>query len=70
MQPQIMIICCLGGFTPENFENKLSSYELEVMTKTCTNIFGEVFGPYMRPLLPMRGLGAKNTQTLTKGDRA
>ena len=31
--------------TPENFENKILSYELEVMTKTCLNIFGEVFGP-------------------------
>ena len=34
-----------GGFTAEYFENKISSYELEVMTRTCTNIFGEVFGP-------------------------
>ena len=30
---------------PENFENNISSYELEVMTRTWTNIFGKVFGP-------------------------
>ena len=34
-----------GGFSPEYFENKISIYELEVMTRTCTNSFGEVFGP-------------------------
>ena len=34
-----------GGVNPEYFENTISSYELEVMTRTCTNIFEEVFGP-------------------------
>ena len=34
-----------GGFTPDNFENEISSYELEVMTRTCTNILGEVLDP-------------------------
>ena len=28
-----------------SFENKISSYELEVMTRTCTNIFGDIFSP-------------------------
>ena len=36
-----------GGFIPENSENKISSYELEVMIRT---------------LLPMRGLEAKKAQ--------
>ena len=35
-----------GGFTPEYFENNISSYELGVMTGTFTNIFEEVFGPW------------------------
>ena len=26
------------GFTPENFKTMISSYELEVMARTCTNI--------------------------------
>ena len=36
------------GFTLEYFEkNQVSSYELEVMTRTDTNIFGEVFSPWV-----------------------
>ena len=55
--------CCFkgGGFTPEYFENNIPSHVLGVMTRTWANIFGEVFWS-MRPLLPMWGIGAKNTQ--------
>ena len=34
-----------SGVTPENVENMISSYELEMMTITCTNILREVLGP-------------------------
>ena len=52
-----------GGrfFTPENFENIISSYEFEVMTRTCTNIFGEVFGPCAH-CCPSEALEQKKTQ--------
>ena len=30
------------GVTPEKFDNKISSYGLEVITRTCTNIFGRL----------------------------
>ena len=35
-----------GGSPLKILRKKISIYELEVMTRTCTNIFGEVFGPY------------------------
>ena len=34
-----------GGVTPENFENKISSYGLKVITRTCTNILMVFLGP-------------------------
>ena len=41
-----------GGYTPENFENKISNYELQVMTKKMYQHFGGGFGS-RRQLLPM-----------------
>ena len=44
----VLLNACLvkeGRFTLEYFENNISSYELGVMTRTCNNIFVEVFGP-------------------------
>ena len=57
-----------GGFTPENFGNKISNYEVEVTTRTGTNI-GEVFGPCAH-FYPREASEQKWPKKLDKGERA